>query len=227
MKIISLTVLFLALAGGCAFAVPLPDAPLPQDQRENHRILHIVPAYDVEKRDAPYHPLDAGGKFRVFADNTFDRWTLVKAAAAAGIGQASNLPHYGEGGEAFGKRFGAALGDVASYNFFTQFAFPLVLRQDSRYFRLGDNSTTGHRLAYALSRVIVTRNNSGRDGPNASLILGGLASVALSNTYYPKADQTLGFAMQRFGLQMGVVAGTNVLKEFWPGIRGKLPKKLQ
>jgi hypothetical protein len=214
---------------GCAFAAagPLPDAPQPQNGEGSHRILHVVPAFDVSEASAPYHPLHAGEKFKVFANDTFDRWTVVKAAAAAGIGQASDRPHYGQGAEAFGERFGAALGDVASYNFLTEFAFPVVLRQDPRYFRLGDSSSGKHRLAYALSRVIITRNDSGRNGPNASLILGGLGSVALSNAYYPTADQTVGFALQRFGLQMGAVAGANVLKEFWPGIRSKLPKMLQ
>jgi len=228
MKINAMTATSLLLLGcGLAGAGPLPDAPQPQNDEGTHRILHIVPAYDVRQADAAYQPLSAGKKFKVFADDTFDRWTVVKAATAAGIGQASDRPHYGQGAEAFGKRFGAALGDVASYNFLTEFAFPVVLRQDPRYFRLGDSSSGKHRWAYALSRVIITRNDSGRNGPNASLILGGLGSVALSNTYYPKVDQTVGFALQRFGLQMGVVAATNVLKEFWPGIRSKLPKALQ
>lgn len=228
MKINALAATSLFLVGcGLAAADPLPDAPQPQNRAVTHRILHIVPAFDVREASTPYRPLGAGQKFKVFADDTFDRWTFVKAAAAAGIGQASDRPHYGQGAEAFGERFGAALGDVASYNFLTEFAFPVVLRQDPRYFRLGPSSSGKHRWAYALSRVIITRNDSGRNGPNASLILGGLGSVALSNTYYPTADQTVGFALQRFGLQMGVVAATNVLKEFWPGIRSKLPKALQ
>jgi hypothetical protein len=209
-----------------AGAGPLPDAPQPQTA-ENRRILHLVPAFDVARADVAYHPLSARQKFNLFADTTFDRWTIVKAAADAGIGQASDRPHYGQGAEGYGKRFGAALADGASYNFFTQFAFPALLKEDPRYFALGSGSSGSHRFAYALSRVLVTRNDSGANGPNLSLILGGVAATALSNAYYPERDQTFGYTAVRFGEQMAVVAATNVLKEFWPGIRSKLPKKLQ
>lgn len=216
----------LAIASAIATAGPLPDAPQPQTS-ENRRILHLIPAYDVARADAAYHPLSVRKKFDLFADDTFDRWTVVKAAADAGIGQAADRPHYGQGAEAYGERFGAALADGASYNFFTEFAFPALLRQDPRYFRLGSGSSGGHRFTHALSRVLVTRNDSGRSGPNFSLILGGVAATALSNAYYPERDQTAGYTLVRFGEQMAVVAATNVLKEFWPGIRSKLPKALQ
>ena len=225
MKVSPPGILALALCAVAA-AAPLPDAPQPQTS-ENRRILHLVPAYDVARADAAYQPLSVRQKLNLFANDTFDRWTVVKAAADAGIGQAADRPHYGQGAEGYGERFGAALADGASYNFFTEFAFPAVLRQDPRYFRLGSGSSGRHRFAYALSRVLVTRNDSGRNAPNLSLILGGLAATSLSNAYYPERDQTAGYTLVRFGEQMAVVAATNVLKEFWPGIRSKLPRKLQ
>jgi hypothetical protein len=223
-------IFFLAVACTVAVAGPLPDAPQPQSKEttsENRRILHLIPAYDVARADAAYHSLSVRQKLNLFADDSFDRWTVVKAAADAGIGQATDRPHYGQGAEAYGERFGAALADAASYNFFTEFAFPSLLRQDPRYFRLGSGSSGGHRFAYALSRVLITRNDSGRNAPNFSLILGGVAATSLSNAYYPERDQTVGYTLVRFGEQLAVVAGTNVLKEFWPGIRSKLPRKLQ
>jgi hypothetical protein len=227
MKVSTAGAIFVLAMACAAAAGPLPDAPQPRNTAENRRILHLVPAYDVARADAAYHSLRVREKLNLFANDTFDRWTIVKAAADAGIGQAADRPHYGQGGEAYGKRFGAALADGASYNFFTEFAFPAVLRQDPRYFRLGSGSIDGHRLAYALSRVMITRNDSGRNGPNLSLILGGVAATTLSNPYYPERDQTAGYTLVRFGEQMAVVAATNVLKEFWPGIRSKLPKMLQ
>jgi hypothetical protein len=230
MKVSSPCIFFLAMVCAVAAAGPLPDAPQTQSREttsENRRILHLVPAYDVTRADAAYHALSVRQKLNLFANDTFDRWTVVKAAADAGIGQAADRPHYGQGAEGYGERFGAALADAASYNFFTEFAFPSVLRQDPRYFRLGSGSSGGHRFAYALSRVLITRSDSGRSAPNFSLIFGGIAATSLSNAYYPERDQTVGYTLVRFGEQMAVVAATNVLKEFWPGIRSKLPKKLQ
>src|SRR5690348_6662232 len=189
-------IFFLAVACTVAAAGPLPDAPQPQSKEttsENRRILHLIPAYDVARADAAYHSLSVRQKLNLFANDTFDRWTVIKAAADAGIGQASDRPHYGQGAEGYGKRFGAALADGASCNFFTQFAFAALLKEDPRYFALGNGSSGSHRFAYALSRVLVTRNDSGGNGPNLSVILGGAVATALSNAYYPERDQTVGY----------------------------------
>jgi hypothetical protein len=40
----------------------------------------------------------------------------------------------------------------------------------------------------------------------------------LANTYLPDAEQTAGQTFERFGIQLAVIAGGNVVKEFWPAI---------
>jgi hypothetical protein len=40
----------------------------------------------------------------------------------------------------------------------------------------------------------------------------------LANVYLPDAERTAGQTFERFGIQMAVIAGANLAKEFWPAI---------
>jgi hypothetical protein len=218
-----MVVLALALGAiACRAQSRAPANPEPQPSSER-RILWLVPAYDVTPASAKYQPLSARQKLHLFTDDTFDRWTIVKAAGDAGIGQLANRPHYGQGAVGYAKRFGAAVGDSVSEDFFTSFAFPALLKQDPRYFRLGPGSTGRRRFIYALDRVFVTRRDTGGSAANFSFIFGTAAATALSNAYYPERDQTVSYTLVRFGERIAVQGAENVAKEFWPGIRKHIP----
>ena len=192
---------------------PLPDAPsaLPAAAAPQ--------AAGGTSTTQPYTPLTPGQKFGVFGRRTVDPYFVVGAAAGAGISQAANTnPGYGQGGEGYGKRFGAAVADEASSNFFGAFLYPTIFRQDPRYFPKGKGYTGGQRVGYAISRVFVTRTDSGGSAFNISRVLGSLTAATLSNAYYSTHEQTGAKTAERFGINLGAQAGFNVLREFWPGI---------
>ena len=49
-------------------------------------------------------------------------------------------------------------------------------------------------------------------------------AVAISNAYIPD-NRTAGNAIGKLGLQVGLDAAGNVLKEFWPDVSHKLHRK--
>src|SRR6266404_2084985 len=119
--------------------------------------------------DAPsaMKPLTAGGKLKIAARDAVHPLRIVGAAVSAGIAQASDpYPEWGDGGEGYAKRFGAAVADEASGHIFKGFLFPAILRTDPRYFRKGQGGA-GHRIAYAMTRVFATRTDSGHATFNA------------------------------------------------------------
>jgi hypothetical protein len=123
--------------------------------------------------------------------------------------------------EGYAKRFGTTYGDFAIENTMTEGIFPTLLHQDPRYFRR--SGRTGRaRLGYAISRLFITRTDSGRSQFNYSEVLGSATSLAISNAYYPDG-RTAGNNIKRYGLQLGFDAASNVLKEFWPDLKRKLP----
>lgn len=186
------------------------------------RIFWLIPTFDVTLANAPYTPLSSRQKFRHFTNSTFDRFTLVTAAIDAGINQASNTPAgYGQGGEGYAKRYGAAIGDKAVSDFLGKFLFPVAFRQDPRYFQLSEGGG-GRRTGYALSRVFVSRGDSGRSQFNASQVLAAFSSAAISNVWYPPRDRDTETTIARAGTRLAVGMGVNIFKEFWPEIRRKL-----
>lgn len=166
--------------------------------------------------------LDAGEKFALFAKTTLDPLTFIGAGISAGESQWNNDDReFGQGAEEYGRRYGAAFADRASWNFFGKFFYPAVFRQDPRYYRKG-NGTTGERISHALAHTLVARSDSGHNMPNFSLWTSTASTVALSNLYHPGNDRGFGSAAQRTGIGIGTSMGFDVLKEFWPEIVCKL-----
>lgn len=200
-------------------AQTLPDKPEPQKKR---RILGLIPASNVTDADAPHVPLSSREKLNMWADGTFDRWTLISAGFDAGINQATDTPHgYGQGAEGFAKRYGAAVADKVASDFMKEFAFPVIFRQDPRYFRKATGSG-GSRTGYAISRVFVARSDSGKRMFNVSEVLGCFASAALVNAWYPDEDRDMRNTLVRGGGRLGVSMGLNILKEFMPEVTRKI-----
>jgi hypothetical protein len=172
----------------------------------------------------PYQPLSRRQKFNVFVQHTYSPYTFAGAAFGAGLAQATGAWHsYGGGMEGYGKRFGASLADSESGALFGRFLFPVLLHEDPRYLRSTSKGPMP-RIGYALSRVLVTRDDHGNRRTNLSLILSVFASSGLGNTYYPRDERGLGDTAVRAGNGFLSTAGMNVLREFWPDIKQKFKK---
>jgi len=103
---------------------------------------------------------------------------------------------------------------------------PWMFHEDPRYIPL-DSGTRRRRAFYALTRVLVTRKDSGRDGWNKSKLLGAFASSALSNAYYPDERNNGWRATSiRAATNIGSDAAMNLLKEFWPDVAHKVKLKV-
>jgi hypothetical protein len=208
----------------------LPDAPTPnnppKEAQQDANASRTKTTYDILSRrsfffpDLAYttRPLSSGQKFLLAADESAAPSALIVAAMSAGITQARNSwPGYGQGWNAYGKRYGATLALNASTDMFGTFLLPSVLHHDPRYFVLAHGTLT-QKVGHALKSVLVTRTDSGGRAPNISGVLGPLGAEGLANTYLPDSERTAGQTFERFGIQMAVIAGANVAKQFWPAI---------
>lgn len=172
----------------------------------------------------PYQRLNTREKFHVFVQHTYSPYTFAGAAFDAGTAQATGAWYsYGGGMEGYGKRFGASLADSESGVFFGRFLFPVLLKEDPRYIR-SSSTKTMPRMAYAVSRVVVAPNDSGKKTINLSLILSAFASAGLANAYYPRPARGLGDTAGRAASGLLSTAGMNLLREFWPDIISKFRK---
>jgi hypothetical protein len=205
------------------------------------RLFFALPNFLTLENAGQVPPLTSGQKFKVVAKGSFDPIQIVWYAALSGICQAENCePGFGQGWEAYGKRYGAYAADGTIENFFVGAIFPSMLGQDPRYFQLGHGSFF-HRTEYAVSRIFVTRTDSGRHQFNYSEIFGAAVASAISTySYHPHpgyhpqpgvdvpyvaSDRTLKNTASVWGSQVGYDTITLVVKEFWPDIRRKLKKQ--
>jgi hypothetical protein len=126
-------------------------------------------------------------------------------------------PNYGVDKGAFGERLGAAALRGYTEEVFTDSVMAPIFHQDPRYYKQGHSHTIVRRVAYAASRVVITRNDDGRSAPNYSLISGNLMAAALTNAYYPDVNRGLGQTAHTFGNAMLGAAASYLVSEFISG----------
>jgi len=190
-------------------------------KEEHQRFFHIVPDfYTSYIPDA--EPLSRALKFDLAIKSSFDPFSFAAAGLDAGISQAeNNFAAYGQGAKGYGKRFGASFGDGFDSTMFGGWLFPVLLKQDPRYFRKGAGRFRS-RLFYALATTVICKNDNRRWVPNYSNILGNFAAGGISNFYYPAADRGVGLTFQRTGVVSAEGALGSVFVEFWPDISSRL-----
>jgi hypothetical protein len=206
-------------------AVNVASQPPPlENATENKRIFGIVPNYRTSPSLKNYKPLSPKDKFAIARQDSFDRGTVVLAAAFAGEAQLSNAnPSFGQGVKGYARNFGTSYADFVIGNYMSEALFPTLLHQDPRYFRRSIGSKWS-RLGYSMGQIFWTHADTGHSQFNCSEILGNSTAVAISNAYYPD-NRTAANAAEKLGTQLGVDMASNVLKEFWPDVSRRFSRK--
>jgi len=168
---------------------------------------------------APPAP-SASEKWNLFATESFAPITLGAGAFNAAFSQATgSAPLYGTGLAAYSQRFGAAVSNTVSQDFFGDFLLASAFHEDTRYVRRGPGYTLRTRIAYAMSRSLVTHTDAGGLIFNWSNVLGSGMSAGLSNAYYPPASRTPRVTLVNWGTAVAGSAFANLFPEFWPDFR--------
>ena len=190
-----------------------PDAKVPQ----NDRILWTLPNYLTVENASSLPPLTTRQKFKLATEEDLDPVEFGFVGLAAGVNQATNAnPTFGQGLKGYGKRYALELADNTIENYTTEAIFPSLLRQDPRYYQSGNGSFL-HRFGYSVTRIMVTRSNSGKAQFNFSEIFGAGMSAAVSNAYHP-GPRTLGSSVNIWATQLAWDAVGFEMKEFWPDV---------
>jgi hypothetical protein len=225
-----------AAAGTEGKAPAAPGATSPEATSKD-RLFYALPNFLSLEHGGNLPPLTVKQKFGVVARGSFDPVQYGWWGFLSAIGQANNSePGFGQGWAAYGKRYGTTAADGIIENFMTSAVLPSILHQDPRFFQSGKGGF-GHRTVYAVSRIFITRTDSGHSQFNYSEIVGSALSAAISTySYHPRStylstptnphmfvgsDRTLENTASVWGTQVGYDTVTIVIKEFWPDIHRK------
>ena len=213
-------------------------------KEQSQRVLGVLPQFGVTSRqDAS--PLTRGEKFHLFIKAAFDPVTIGLVGVQAALSQAENeFPAYGQGAQGYGKRFGASLADEVSSGFWSNYSYPVLLKEDPRYFRLGEGNY-GHRLVYSVKQEFVCHTDKGGRQFNFSNVLGAFTSGGISNLYYPgnslirtipatsttpampvyEDDRGAVLTLSRATIALGYGTLGGLFDEFWPDIQRRILRR--
>lgn|SRR6185312_3968859 len=182
---------------------------------EKQRLFGFAPNFYVSYTfDAK--PLTPKQKWELTWKSSLDPLTFVIVGGFAGIQQAENtIPEFGQGAAGYGKRYGTTYANVAIGNVLGGAVFPIIFRQDPRYFYKGVG-TKKSRALYALSTAVIARGDNGKWQPAYAGILAEFAAGGISNAYYPAAErQGVGLTFANAGLGIAFTGVGNLFQEFF------------
>jgi hypothetical protein len=199
---------------------PAPDPAAGQDKR----ILGVLPNYRTADGTVPFHSIPPKYKLTIAAKDSFDWPNYIIGGAFAGLYQLENShPSFGQGLAGYGRYYGTSYADQVIGNMLTEGFMPILFHEDPRYFRKVNGSKWG-RVGYSLTRVLVSKTDSGKTTFNFAEVVGNGIGASISNLYYPE-ERGLPDTVMRMGTQIATDALSNVLKEFWPDIKKHMHKK--
>ena len=195
-----------------------PNDPNAQYGKQPKRILGIIPNYRAVSANTYLPPLSFEKKFWLATQDTFDYSNFLLVAGLAGVSQAQNSqPSFGQGAAGYGRYYWHTFADGGIENYMTEAIVPTVTREDPRYYTMGKGGFF-KRAGYAVSRLVITRNDEGHRTFNISEIAGAGAAAGIANTYYHDQSNPWVKTYQRWGTEVGLDGIFNVLKEFWPDV---------
>lgn len=198
--------------------VPTQPGQIGQPGQPDKRIFGVLPNYRTARTAMEYVPLTNRQKLYIGLKDSTDYPIYFVSGAFAALNQLDdNNPSFGQGLKGYGKRYAAEFADQAIGNMLTESFMPIAFHEDPRYFQILDGPKR-HRTLYAMSRIFVTKTDSGANRINTSELLGNGIAVGISNLYY-RDNRTVSDNLEKWGTQIATDMFSNVLKEFWPDVK--------
>ncbi len=208
----------LSLQQGNASSSPSGQSTSDEPAAQTKRILGIIPNFRAVSTTTKLPPQTPKEKFLTATQDSFDYSALFVPAILAGYGQATNAtPEFHQGAAGYARYYWHNFVDQAIENYMVEAIGPIITHQDNRYYTLGHGGFL-KRTGYALSRVVITRNDAGNNTFNSSEVIGAGAAAGISNLYYPSRERTFSNTASKWAINVGVDGAAFVLKEFWPDI---------
>jgi len=201
---------------------PQPKVEPEQSGVQTKRILWIIPNYRSVSANTYLPPQSFKEKFWLATQDSFDYSAFIYAGIFAGTGMAGkSQPDFGQGAAGYGIYFAHTFADDTVENYMVEAIVPSLTREDPRYYTLGHGGFF-KRSGYALSRLLITRTDSGARTFNLSEVVGAGAAGGIGNAYYPADQNQWVKTYQRWMSQVLQDGLGNLAKEFWPDVNHAL-----
>ncbi len=207
---------------------PLPDAPEPtavagNDQTARTRTRTASPFAKTINPGEVAQRLTVGDKVLLGLRSSVSPLAVTGWVAESLVSQArGGIPNYPGTLGGYGQRLGAEAARATSDTVLTDSVLSAALREDPRYYRMGEGHAPWKREVYAIGRVLFTRTDGGHRTPNVALLAGDVAGASLTQLYYPHSNRGVGDVARTYGDSLlGAAVGFS-FREFWGGLLERL-----
>lgn len=186
-------------------------------------LIAIALAIPMTGLAQPFMAMGVDDKLNYEIKQSLGPMSLLGDAAYAGILQETNTPAgWGQGGSAYGKRFGVT---AACSGIHSSIAFGLdsSLHEDPRYFRSGAGGFW-RRTGHAVRGTILTRTDKGDETLSVWRLGSAYGAAYVADLWYPGRVDTARLGFTEGSLQLGFDLASNLAAEFWPDLKRKMPR---
>jgi hypothetical protein len=212
-------------------STPLPSAPDAQagasppagtqiDEEQTKRIMGMLPNFRSVTAGEAVPPETTRQKLVTATEDNFDYTSLFFAGVIAADSFVTKAtPEFHQGAAGYARYYWHTVADQSVENYMVELILPAVTHEDSRYFAMGrEGGGPWKRLGYSMSRVVVTKKDSGKATFNTSEVAGSGIAAGISLFYYPTREQTVHTGLRDWGLDIVYDSVTFAFHEFWPDI---------
>jgi hypothetical protein len=163
-------------------------------------------------------PLSVGAKFKTDILQSSGLRGMLGAAVGASISQATNTPgQWGQGADAYGKRFASILGGNLSRQAFS-FALESATHEDPRFFPSTER-TKKARIWNVVKQTFITKTDEGHSTFAYASVISAFGAGQLVNTWQPNGNNGVSDGIERGFIALGLDAASNLVQEFVPRLR--------
>ena len=200
--------------------------PIPLNRRQPKRILGILPNYRTVAAGAAVHPPGWKYNFHVATRQAFDPSSFLflglTSISAEGL---NSHPVLGKGVHGFYSYTWRGLIDKTDGTYLSAFVLASALREDTRYYPLGDGHSVLTRSLYVISRQGVARDYTGHQVFNMAGLGGKVLTQYISRFYYPTGATDLSVLATKFAYSAMRDIGFSSIREFYPDIAAHYIRK--
>ena len=200
--------------------------PIPLDRRQPKRILGILPNYRTVSAGAAVHPPGWRYNFQVATRQAFDPSSFLFLGLTSITAEGLNShPVLGKGVHGFYSYAWRGLIDKTDGTYLSAFVLASALREDTRYYPLGNGHSIFTRSLYVISRQGVARDYTGHNVFNAAGLGGKVLTQYISRFYYPTGATDLSVLATKFGYAAMRDIAFSAIREFYPDIAAHYIRK--
>ena len=200
--------------------------PIPLSRQQPKRILGFMPNYRTVAAGAAIHPPGWKYNFQIATRQSFDYSSFIflgiTSLSAEGI---NSHPALGKGVHGFYSYTWRGLLDKTDGTYLGAFVLASALREDTRYYPLGDGHSILVRSLYVISRQGVARDYTGHNVFNMAGLGGKVLTQYISRSYYPAGTSDLSVLATKFAYASMRDIGFSAIREFYPDIAAHYIRK--